>query len=107
MMEASNLQCMLKCKLLDFSIVEHVVGLVPVLDVGHVCGVDAAGSFHVLDDLFGGDLGVVAVLIDGEHKGQREHMVQVFYELLVCNAGHIVHLGDHEELIEGDEESFN
>ena len=66
-MEAGNLWCVLECELLDFGIVERIVDLVPVPDVGRMCSVDAAGGLHVPDNLFSCDLGVVVVLVDGEY----------------------------------------
>jgi len=107
MTEASNLQCMLECKLLDFGIVERVVNLVPVPDVSCMCSVDAASGLHVPDNLFSGDLGVVVVLVNGEYQCRGENAVQMFDKLLVRDAGRVVHLGDHEELVEADEEGFD
>ena len=65
--EAGNLRRMLKRKFLDFGVVERVVDLVPVPDVGCMGGVNAAGSLHVPDNLFSSDFGVVVVLVDGEY----------------------------------------
>jgi len=82
--EAGNLRCMLKCEFFYLGIVERVVNRVPVPDVCCMCGVNAAGSLHVPDNLLGGDLGVVVVLVNGKHQCQGENMVQMFYELLIC-----------------------
>jgi len=106
-MEAGDLWCVLEHKHFDLGVVEHIVGCIPVPDVSRVHSVDTASCLHVLDNLLGGDLGVVVVLINGKHKGQGEHTIQMFDDLLIRNASCVVHLGDHKELIKADEECFD
>jgi len=95
---------MLECELLDLRVVERVVDLVLGSYVPRLLGRDGVGCQHVLDNLLGRDLCTVVVLIDGKDKSQGKDTVKMFDELLVRDAGCVVHLGNDEEFVEADEE---